>query len=571
MPKPPASTPPVGLLSFALAQQVEWGQCGGQGWTGPTTCVSGTCCTFTNDFYSQCVPGTCAVSTTTISTTTAPASTPTGTFNNPVLWEDLADNDVFRVNNTYYYTASTMHYSPGAPILQSFDLVNWEYIGHAVPSLSWSSKYNLLNGQRAYIEGIYASTMRFRQSNGLWYWIGCIEFSTTHIYTAHSVTGPWTLSSTLAGTCFYDCSLLIDDDDTMYVSYGGTKLNVAKLSSDGLSMVSTAQVFDGTSIGAIEGSRFYKVNGKYIISTDLPASAQYILQSSTPQGKYTSRVLISGMTPPVSSAGNPHQGSLVETAAGHWYYMAFIDSYPGGRVPVLAPITWGTDGFPTLTSVGGAWGKSYPAPAALTPLPPTTNTDTFSGTALGAAWEWNHNPDTTKFSVNNGLTLSTATVTVDLYQARNTLTKRIHGPKGVGTAVIDFTNMAAGDRTGLVLLRDQSAWVGVMRNNNTYLLAMVNGINMNADWTTATTGTIAFSTPITVKKVWLRLSADIAPGDPHTATFSYSSDGTTFTTVGPTFTMENNWMFFMGYRYGIFNYATTALGGSVHVTSFTSA
>ncbi|KAJ7824552.1 family 43 glycosyl hydrolase [Mycena olivaceomarginata] len=475
------------------------------------------------------------------------ASTPTGTFNNPVLWEDLADNDVFRVNNTYYYTASTMHYSPGAPILQSFDLVNWEYIGHAVPSLSWSSKYSLLNGQRAYIEGIYASTMRFRQSNGLWYWIGCVEFSTTFIYTAHSVTGPWTLLDPRRD------------------------LNVAQLSSDGLSMLSTVQVFDGTSIGALEGSRFYKVNGKYIISTDLPASAQYILQSATPQGQYTSRVLISGMTPPVSGAGNPHQGSLVETAAGQWYYMAFIDSYPGGRVPVLAPITWGTDGFPTLTSVGGAWGQSYPAPAALIPLPPTTNTDTFAGTALGAAWEWNHNPDTTKFSVSNGLTLSTATVTVDLYQARNTLTKRIHGPKGVGTAIIDFTNMAAGDRTGLVLLRDQSAWVGVMRNSNTYLLAMVNGINMNADWTTNATGTIAFSTPITVKKVWLRLSADIAPGDPHTATFSYSTDGTTFTTVGPTFTMENNWMFFMGYRYGIFNYATTALGGSVHVTSFTSA
>ncbi|KAJ7812291.1 family 43 glycosyl hydrolase [Mycena olivaceomarginata] len=438
-----------------------------------------------------------------------------------------------------------MHYSPGAPILQSFDLVNWEYIGHAVPSLSWSSKYSLLNGQRAYIKGIYASTMRFRQSNGLWYWIGCIEFSTTHIYTAHSVTGPGHSPRLSPGRAFYDCSLLIDDDDTMYVSYGGTKLNVAKLSSDGLSMVSTAQVFDGTSIGAIEGSRFYKVNGKYIISTDLPASAQYILQSSTPQGKYTSRVLISGMTPPVSGAGKPAPG---------------VPPIRVERVPVLAPITWGTDGFPTLMSVGGAWGKSYPAPAVLTPLPPTTNTDTGTTT-----------PDTTKFSVNNGLTLSTATVTVDLYQAQNTLTKRIHGPKGVGTAVIDFTNMAAGDRTGLVLLRDQSAWVGVCATITRICWLWSMAINMNADWTTATTGTIAFSTPITVKKVWLRLSADIAPGDPHIATFSYSTDGTTFTTVGPTFTMENNWMFFMGYRYGIFNYATTALGGSVHVTSFTSA
>lgn len=28
--------------------------------------------------------------------------------------------------------------------------------------------------------------------------------------------------------------------------------------------------------------------------------------------------------------------------------MAFVDSYPGGRILVLAPITWGSDGFPTL-------------------------------------------------------------------------------------------------------------------------------------------------------------------------------------------------------------------------------
>ena len=54
------------------------------------------------------------------------------TFNNPVLWEDLADLDIFRVDDTYYYSSSTMHYSPGAPVLRSFDLVNWEYIGYVV-------------------------------------------------------------------------------------------------------------------------------------------------------------------------------------------------------------------------------------------------------------------------------------------------------------------------------------------------------------------------------------------------------------------------------------------------------
>ncbi|KAK5654935.1 hypothetical protein OQA88_6691 [Cercophora sp. LCS_1] len=33
----------------------KWGQCGGIGWTGPTTCVSGSTCTVLNPYYSQCV------------------------------------------------------------------------------------------------------------------------------------------------------------------------------------------------------------------------------------------------------------------------------------------------------------------------------------------------------------------------------------------------------------------------------------------------------------------------------------------------------------------------------------
>ena len=45
------------ILPFALAQSQEWGQCGGIGWTGPTTCVSGTVCTVINAYYSQCLPG----------------------------------------------------------------------------------------------------------------------------------------------------------------------------------------------------------------------------------------------------------------------------------------------------------------------------------------------------------------------------------------------------------------------------------------------------------------------------------------------------------------------------------
>lgn len=37
------------------AIQTHWGQCGGQGWTGPTACVSGTTCQVQNPYYSQCL------------------------------------------------------------------------------------------------------------------------------------------------------------------------------------------------------------------------------------------------------------------------------------------------------------------------------------------------------------------------------------------------------------------------------------------------------------------------------------------------------------------------------------
>lgn len=48
----------VALIPYVLAQSPEWGQCGGTGWTGATTCVSGTVCTVMNPYYSQCLAGT---------------------------------------------------------------------------------------------------------------------------------------------------------------------------------------------------------------------------------------------------------------------------------------------------------------------------------------------------------------------------------------------------------------------------------------------------------------------------------------------------------------------------------
>ena len=49
-----------------------------------------------------------------------------GTFSNPVFWADVPDPDVIRVGDDFYMVSTTMHLVPGAPIMHSKDLVNWE-------------------------------------------------------------------------------------------------------------------------------------------------------------------------------------------------------------------------------------------------------------------------------------------------------------------------------------------------------------------------------------------------------------------------------------------------------------
>ncbi|WP_206784909.1 family 43 glycosylhydrolase [Amycolatopsis sp. MtRt-6] len=506
--------------------------------------------------------------TTTPTTTTTPA--PADTFTNPVLWQDFADIDIIRVGNAYYYSASTMHYSPGAPILRSYDLVNWEFAGHSVPKLDFGAKYDL-NGGRGYVRGIWASFLSHRASNNTFYWGGCIDFAKTHIYTATAVDGTWSKHTTI-DKCYYDAGMLVDDDDTMYVAYGNTTLSVAQLSKDGKTEVRSQQVFQTPSnIGTLEGARFYKRNGSYYIFVTRPANGQYILKASNPWGPYTVQQLLLDLPGPIQGGGVPHQGGLVQTQNGDWYYMSFVDAYPGGRVPALAPISWTADGWPRLQTVNGRWGVTYPKPNLPPPprqVEPMTGTDTFPGPALKPQWEWNHNPDTTKFSVANGVKLSTATVTNDLYAARNTLTRRIQGPTSTGTATLDLTSMRDGDRTGLAMLRDSSAYIGVKREGGRNRIVMVNGLTMNSSWNTTGTGTEVASAALSGSRVWLRANADIRPGTGRQARFSYSTDGVNFTPLGPAFTLNNAWQFFMGYRFAVFNHATQALGGSVTLQRF---
>ena len=70
------------------------------------------------------------------------------------------------------------------------------------------------------------------------------------------------------------------------------------------------------------------------------------------------------------------------------------------------------------------------------------------------------------------------------------------------------------------------------------------------------------------RKIWLRTVVSVLPGTDQ-GRFMYSTDGSTFTYLGNNVTIVNNKVFFMGWRYGVFNFASKARGGSVTLRSFT--
>nr|VWO96110.1 Velvet complex subunit B [Ganoderma boninense] len=89
------------LVHLAAGQASEWGQCGGIGWTGATTCVSGTVCTVINSYYSQCLPGavTPAPTSTTPATSAPPGTTSTPTGSAPGGLSSIPASTLFQISN----------------------------------------------------------------------------------------------------------------------------------------------------------------------------------------------------------------------------------------------------------------------------------------------------------------------------------------------------------------------------------------------------------------------------------------------------------------------------------------
>src|ERR1017187_1507768 len=93
---------------------------------------------------------------------------------NPVICADVPDIAMIRVGKTYYMSSTTMHMSPGLPIMKSSDLVNWRMASYAYETLADNEALRLENGKNAYSKGSWAGSVRFHDG---------VFYATTFSYT----------------------------------------------------------------------------------------------------------------------------------------------------------------------------------------------------------------------------------------------------------------------------------------------------------------------------------------------------------------------------------------------------
>jgi beta-xylosidase len=118
-----------------------------------------------------------------------PAAWAQGTSaHNPIVYADVPDMSMIRVGKTYYMSSTTMHMSPGVPIMKSTDLVNWKLVSYAYDTLANVDAMALANGKSTYGRGSWASSLRYHQGT---YYVSTFAQTTgkTHVYRKGTLEG----------------------------------------------------------------------------------------------------------------------------------------------------------------------------------------------------------------------------------------------------------------------------------------------------------------------------------------------------------------------------------------------
>ncbi len=487
---------------------------------------------------------------------------------NPIIFADVPDMSIVRVGGTYYMSSTTMHLSPGVPIMKSEDLVNWRLVNYAYDTLGNVDALNLDNGQSAYGRGSWASSLRYH--NGIFYVTTFAQTTgKTYIFSTKNIEkGPWKTVS--FAPSMHDHSLFFDDDGKVYMVYGAGRLSLVELKEDvsGIKpggihqvLIENASLPSGNNGGlGAEGSQLFKIGGKYyLFNITWPRGGMrtvVIHRAAKITGPYEGKVGLQDI--------GVAQGGLIDLPNGQWYAYLFRDFGAVGRIPYLVPVSW-RDGWPIL-GIKGTVPDALHLPANKSLIPGIVASDEFNpqkgGQTLALPWQWNHNPNNSLWSLTQRkgyLRLTTGRVDTSFLWARNTLTQRTIGPVCTGEVLLDASNMKDGDFAGLGLLQQNYGLAGVAAIGSTKAIVMVN----------ASTGQPqeVQRLPLNQNTVYFKAACDFTDKK-DVADFFYSLDGKHWMHLGTPLKMAYTIPQFMGYRFALFNYASKTAGGWVDFDYF---
>ena len=491
---------------------------------------------------------------------------------NPLIWADVPDVDVVRYGNAFYMISTSMHSMPGCPIMKSTDLANWELVSYVFDTFDDGPGHTLEDGKGVYGKGSWAASLK--EHKGVFYAVfNCNDTGCFYVYKCEDIEkGNWQRVAKM-NSFFHDPALFFEEDDTPYVVYGNGDIRIVELTKDlkgvkegGVHKLLLETPREGIMLRC-EGCHAYKIGEYYyLIFIEWPSEGnkrrrEICYRSKNLLGEYERRVILDDDMGFANQG--VAQGGLFENGAGTWYAMLFQDHFAVGRIPCLVPVSW-EDEWPVLGEEGKVPKQfEIDVPWEVNGTQYTlVRSDEFDykENKLPPNWQWNHNPDNSLWSVTDRegyLRLTTGKVVrKGVQDARNTLTQRTEGPGCIVQTRLDFSKLKNGDSAGLVAMQGQFGCIGVQRVSEEERILQVTFNDGNY------AEQVVWSKPLEpeMKQIDLQIEYDFAPGEDK-AYFSYSCNGEAFVRTEAVLQMRYTLDHFMGYRTGLYCYATKEVGG----------
>lgn len=500
-----------------------------------------------------------------------------GFYQNPIIHADYSDPDAIRVGNRYYMISSSFNSSPGLPLLQSDDMVNWSLVGYALPQQIPRKVFEVPQHGK----GVWAPCLR-HHDNKFWIFYPDPDFG-IYVMTAENFSGPWSEPRLLlAGKGLIDPTPLWDDDGNAYLLHAWAKsraginnlLTLRRMSPDAKAILDPEGkiIIDANKLPGyrtLEGPKFYKRNGYYYVFA--PAGGvefgwQSVFRAKNIEGPYDDKIVLEQGLSPING---PHQGAWVQAEDGSDWFFHFQDKRAYGRIVHLQPMDWENDwpvmgidadgdgiGEPVLTYRKRVPGKFPIANPALL--------DEFNNRVLGVQWQWNANWKPEWYSLGERPDHLRLFARVDshyqtqqhLWNVPSLLLQKLPAEEFVVDTAIDVRNMRPGDATGLLIYGLRYQWIGIKHHAHGKELELAFCGNTETNCTEQ----IVTSLPFNGDQIFLRMT--LTKGAQ--VQFAFSGDNHQFTPIGPNFAAsEGRWV---GARMGLF--ALSTAGTNTPDTSF---